>query len=74
MADPILKELIERITPICRTPDELKAIPLYVSSDKYRQKIIDFIDAAEIYDDVLTADNLMLFTILMSNEEKKERK
>ena len=74
MPDLILEELIKKITPICQTPDELKGIPIYVSTDKYRKKIIDFIEAAELYDEPLTADQLLLFTILMSNEEKKERK
>ena len=74
MSDTILDELIKKITSICRTPDELKGIPVYVSTDKYRQKIIDFIDAAELYDEPLTADQLLLFTILMSNEEKEEYK
>ena len=74
MSDTILDELIKKITSICRTPDELKGIPVYVSTDKYRQKIIDFIDAAELYDEPLTADQLLLFTILISNEEKEEYK
>ena len=74
MADPILEELIDKITPICQTPDELKGIPLYVKTNKYRQKVIDFIDMSEQYGEPLTADQLLLFTVLMSNEEKKERK
>ena len=71
MAELVLEELNKRIAPICRTPDELKGIPIYVKTDKYRQKIIDFIDAAEREGDSLTADQLMLFTIMMSNEEEK---
>ena len=71
MPDLILDELIKKITPICQTPDELKAVSLYVSTDEYRQKVIDFIDTAARENEPLTADQLMLFTILMSNEEEK---
>lgn len=43
----ILKELIRRITPICRDDEELSAISIYVKTDKYRQKMIDFLKIAE---------------------------
>ena len=72
MSEEILKNLIEKIKPICQTPDELRSIPLYVESDKYRQKIIDFISVSEEQGDILTADQLMTFVIIVSNEEESE--
>ena len=73
MSQKILENLIDKIKPICQTPDELRSIPLYVESDKYREKIIDFISMSEERGDVLTADQLMTFVIIVSNEEEARK-
>ena len=48
MADQVIfNNLIQIIKPICRTDEELTGIPLYVKTDKYRQRIIDFLNIAD---------------------------
>ena len=69
----ILEKLLNRVKPICDTQEEIDAIPLYVKSDYYRNKIIDFIDIADKRGDVITADQLMTLTIILSNEESSTR-
>ncbi len=71
-SERILKELNKRIIPICRTDEELSAIPLYVETDKYRQKLIDYIDIAKKRGDEVTGDQLMILLITLSNEEEKD--
>ena len=72
MSNNILDELRRKIKPICFSDDEFKAIQLYVKSDKYRQKLIDFIDAANTCGDTITSDELILLAIKLSGEEKAD--
>lgn len=66
----MLNELLTKIKPICDTEDELKAIPLYLDTDSKRKKIIDFINIADSKGHDITADQLMLLVILVSNESE----
>lgn len=68
----IYNKLIEMISPICRDEEELSAIPVYVKTDKYRKKIIDFLSIAKDKGDKIDGDQLMILAIIMSNEEEQE--
>ena len=70
----LLDNLIKTITPLCDTEEDIKAVPIYVKSDKYRQKMIDFVSASKEAGDHLTADNILLLALKMSQEEKAEGK
>ena len=68
----VYKQLIDTITPLCKTDEEIKGVPVYVRSDKYRKKMIDYIETAKNNKDIITADQLLLLAIKMSNQEKEE--
>ena len=72
MSNKILDELKRKIEPICFSDDEFKAVQRYVKSDKYRQKLIDFIDTAKINGDTITSDELILLALKLSGEEKAD--
>lgn len=72
MSEQILEELNKTIKPICRDDEELKAVPRYVTTDKYRLKMIDFLNMAKEKGDTISADQLMLLAIKLSNEEEQD--
>lgn len=65
-------KMMELVSPICRDEEELSAIPVYIKTNKYRQKLVDFLEIAKEKGDVITGDRLMILTVILSNEEEAE--
>lgn len=70
----ILKEMMTKAEPYCTSDDERKAIPIYIETDKYRKKMIDFLDIASKKGDVITHDQFFTLVVILSNEEEDEMK
>jgi hypothetical protein len=73
MADQkLLEELMAKISPMFDTEEERMAVPVYLESDKYREKLLAFLEMAERKGDRYSADLLLLLVLVLSKEEEKE--
>ena len=68
----LLDELISRITPLMDTEEEIRAVPVYLETDKYREKLLAFLDMAEKKGDKYSADQLMILVLKLSKEEEAD--
>lgn len=68
------KELIKKIEPYCDIQDEINAVLLYLDTDNYRKKLIDFIDISKERGNTITKDQFMTLVVILSNEEENSRK
>ena len=72
MKEELIKLLKEKVKPYCDTHNEMSAVQLYLETDKYRKKLLDFITISEEKKEIITKDQFMILLVELSNEEEKE--
>lgn len=66
------EEFISVIERYCDEKEDIKGICVFVKTDKYRKKMIEFIRFAERVGYELTADKLVTLSVVLNNEYKEE--
>ena len=69
----ILKTLTDKMSELGATDEDVKCITAYVETDKYRRKMLDFLEMAEGKGDIITPDQLNILALRLSHEEEKDR-
>lgn len=71
-SEDIYNELSMKLAPICQSDEDLKGVLSFIKSDKYRLKMIDFLNMANEKGNPITPDQILLLALKMSYQEREE--
>ena len=55
------------------TEEEIRAVSVYLETDKYREKLLAFLDVAEKKGEKYSTDQLMILVLKLSKEEEADK-